>query len=145
MAGSPLLPLSSGTRFGAQTQPDLNIISAIGSKNFCLRLSKKMDLGVSLQPTKMRTWYWTLFHTVSTQIKGKKNCRLIKIKLMFLAIKYQGVYFEVFSSRLRLFSAKLWLHGRTAEIKSLLVFYPHPSRSRSHSRKNEYELRLRWG
>ena len=42
-----------------------------------------------------------------------------------------GGLFQRFSSPLRPFSAKLWLNGRTAEIESLLVFYPH--RSRSHS------------
>ena len=38
-----------------------------------------------------------------------------------------GGYFNFFSSRPRPFLAKLWLHGRTAEIKSLLVVYPHRS------------------
>ena len=39
-------------------------------KIICFRLTNKMELGISLRPTKIRTWYWPLFQSVRVQIKG---------------------------------------------------------------------------
>ena len=56
-------------------------------------------------------------------------------------LSWRGGYLALdnFSSRPQPFSAKFWPHGRMAEIKSLLVFYP----SRS-SRSSQIKTEMNW-
>ena len=58
------------------------------------------------------------------------RCHLLKNNKNKTALLSLGWLFRCFVSSPRPFSTKMWLHGRTAEIKSWLICYPHCSHSR---------------
>ena len=61
---------------------------------------------------------------------------MLRIQDLVSLARLAGWWAVRYKSQPQPFLAKLWPHGRTAEIKSLLVLYPH--RSHSRTRKNEY-------
>ena len=83
---APLSSLSSGTRFGTQTQPDVNLIYALGLKLFVLDCRRKWILEYDYYRQKSGHGIGHFFNSQCTN-KGEHNCRLIKIKLVFLALK----------------------------------------------------------